>query len=460
MQMLSKICDAADWFDPEVLEVIEKELQEPARFHRKQWEFAMIFLALRKLGFLKNSALGLSMGGGNERVLYSIARHIRRLTVTDLYDSGTTWDCARTADPVEYIRASKPFPVDDSKLQVLRMDMRNLKFEDNSFDFCYSSCAFEHIGGHDDFVRHLNEVQRVLKPGGVYVFTTEFLFGPDTIRDPNNYIFSGEYLSRILQECRLEVAVSPNVRLTPHRSNFPLPHNIRNLAYYSGDHWLMPFLENYPHLQLLRGHHPFTSILLVLRKGESPGGAQPVTFPEKEISRNFLDARVAEYRQWLQEKRISLNPFSSLPAGVSRYYADHAEFFKEAPAAPVSDTLLFHSDYFWFGGGERTFAVRLHLPEVPSGGGCRLQLRVHHYATMSPAEVDCVAEVELPVSAAGWVEKQITLPVGADDYYAVLAEVADGRCRVDQIQIESGAPHLFAPQRSNSHLELVPEQLI
>ena len=38
-----KICDAADWFDPEIKSIIEKELKEPARFHRKQWEFAMIF---------------------------------------------------------------------------------------------------------------------------------------------------------------------------------------------------------------------------------------------------------------------------------------------------------------------------------------------------------------------------------------------------------------------------------
>jgi hypothetical protein len=46
MQNLSKVCDVADWFDPEVQNVIQKELREPMRLHRKQWEFAMIFLTL------------------------------------------------------------------------------------------------------------------------------------------------------------------------------------------------------------------------------------------------------------------------------------------------------------------------------------------------------------------------------------------------------------------------------
>jgi len=66
---LSKLCDAADWFDSEFQQVVKHELKEFPRFHRKQWEFAMIFLALRKLGYLNEESTGLSMGGGNERVV-------------------------------------------------------------------------------------------------------------------------------------------------------------------------------------------------------------------------------------------------------------------------------------------------------------------------------------------------------------------------------------------------------
>ena len=43
MRPLSKLCEAADWFDQEFDRIIRDELDEEPRFHRKQWEFAQIF---------------------------------------------------------------------------------------------------------------------------------------------------------------------------------------------------------------------------------------------------------------------------------------------------------------------------------------------------------------------------------------------------------------------------------
>src|SRR5512135_1736049 len=104
MRTMSKMCDAADWFRPELLEIITNELREVPRFHRKQWESAMIFLALRRLGKLRPANTGLSMGGGKELILYALAPHVRQLVVTDLYDMQTDWDCAKTDDPDTFIR--------------------------------------------------------------------------------------------------------------------------------------------------------------------------------------------------------------------------------------------------------------------------------------------------------------------------------------------------------------------
>ncbi len=101
--------------------------------------------------------------------------------MTDLYSSNSEWDTARAADPSEFIKANKPFYADENKFEAINMDMRDLKFKDESFDFCYSSCAIEHIGDYKDFEIHLNEVHRVLKDGGLYVLTTEFLFADETI---------------------------------------------------------------------------------------------------------------------------------------------------------------------------------------------------------------------------------------------------------------------------------------
>ena len=231
MYNTSKICDAADWFDPDVKLIIENELKEPARFHRKQWEFAMIFLTLQKFGLLNEQKVGLSLGGGNERVLYSIAKYVKKLIVTDLYDDNTSWDCARTQDPDEFIKASKPFPVDDKKIQALKMDMRFLDFADNTFDFCYSSCAIEHIGEYKDFLQHFNEVNRVLKDDGMYVLTTELQFGEQIIPDPNNYIFTKGYLADLISQSDLDFVSDVNVELNKNEINYPFPSNIRNTTF-------------------------------------------------------------------------------------------------------------------------------------------------------------------------------------------------------------------------------------
>jgi SAM-dependent methyltransferase len=52
---------------------------------------------------------------------------------------------------------------------LLAMDAREMRFEDASFDFIYSFHALEHITGPE---RALQEMRRVLKPGGHYLIGT------------------------------------------------------------------------------------------------------------------------------------------------------------------------------------------------------------------------------------------------------------------------------------------------
>lgn len=53
--------------------------------------------------------------------------------------------------------------------KLLKMDARDLRFEDDHFDFVFSFHALEHIPGPD---RALAEMARVLAPGGAYVVGT------------------------------------------------------------------------------------------------------------------------------------------------------------------------------------------------------------------------------------------------------------------------------------------------
>jgi SAM-dependent methyltransferase len=435
MREISKICDAADWFDPEFQSVVENELRETARFHRKQWEFAMIFLTLKKLGFVRDDKIGLSLGGGNERVLYSIANHVKKLYVTDLYDENTTWDCARTVDPDEFIKLSKPFNYDENKIKALRMDMRKLDFEDNTFDFCYSSCAVEHIGDFEDFINHFNEVYRCLKNDGVYVFTTEISFSDVTIKDPNNYIFSSAYLNRIIEQIRLTPESDPYIAISGHSANLPFPSNISNLCYENGKTLSENLLKKFPHLTLIRGKYPFTSIQLVLRKQVENRTKSQVIFNSFDSTSNYLNEGVQSFKESINTTEISINPFSSLPDGLSHFYQDHANYFQNNNVKLHNSDTVFHTDYFWFGDGRRNFKIRMKFYDTEEQH--LLQLRIHRYPVLDSQSVDSVYEEDFLIDGNNAIEKVITLTTDDDYSYAILGKSLSENLKVKSISLKS-----------------------
>jgi SAM-dependent methyltransferase len=421
MRALSKVCDGADWFDPELRAVIDGDLRELARFHRKQWEFAMILLALRRRGALRPDAVGLSMGAGKERLLYAVAHNVRRVVATDLYDPGTEWDKARTADPDRYIKEDKPFPVDDARLEGLRMDMRSLDFEDATFDFCYSSCAVEHIGGRADFLTHFSEAHRVLKPGGIYALTTELHYGPETIQHPHNYYFSPGYLRDLVAESGFAAVPEIDARIAHHRINYPLPANLESLCFDGPGRLANRLLGEAPHVQLLLGRHPFTSVSVVLRKEAAARGQGPICFSGLEESREFLGHGVAAYRDWIEGSRVSLDPFA---------FAGQADL----PPAREGDT-LFHTDYEWFGSAPRIFRVSLGV--AAAGEGTTVDLVVHRFPTLRPGEVACVAAQPVALSPRETVACDVTVETDEDSRFAVLGRVTKGSCRLDRVSVEA-----------------------
>jgi len=422
MRVLSKVCDGADWFDPELLAVVEGDLRELARFHRKQWEFAMILLALRRRGALRPDAVGLSMGAGKERLLYAVAHHVRQVVATDLYDLHAEWETAHTQDPDRYVKEDKPFPVDDAKLRGLRMDMRSLDFEDGTFDFCYSSCAIEHIGGREDFLKHLAEAYRVLKDGGVYALTTELHYGPETIEHPHNYYFSAGYLGDLLAETCFTADPEIDASLAHHRINYPLPPDVHRLCFDGQGRLAERLLAESPHVQLLLGKHPFTSLAVVLKKEGRTRRGRPVRFRALDQSRGFLEHGVAAYRDLIEGSRASLDPFAF--AGMA-----------DLPPAREGDT-VFHTNYEWFGNRPRTFGVRLSVADV-GAEGCALDLVVHRAATLRAEDVSCVKSLAVEVTASGAADH--ALAIDADDRYryAVLGRITRGCCRLDRVTVEA-----------------------
>jgi SAM-dependent methyltransferase len=189
---LCKLCDLPDFEDPEVRELIREiyasdleHFDEPefprGREYRKYWEVAMTALAFARHGALRDDATVLGVGAGHEATIYWLTRKVAKVVATDLYEAEDAWSetdsgAAMLTDPGRYWdREWNP-----ERLEVRHMDALALEFEDESFDAVFSSSSIEHFGEFTQVRRAVEEIFRVLRPGGVAALSTEFrLEGPE-----------------------------------------------------------------------------------------------------------------------------------------------------------------------------------------------------------------------------------------------------------------------------------------
>jgi hypothetical protein len=342
-----------------------------------------------------------------------------------------------------------PFPVDDTKLKALRMDMRDLDFPDGTFDCCYSTCAVEHIGTRGDFLRHFNEVARVLKNDGVYVFTTEILYGQETIRDSHNHVFSLHDLYEIFAESDLAPQEEFDARVTQHKINFPAPSNVKSLSHFVPELFTERLLQEAPHIQLMRGKHPFTCGLFVMRKKAGAGTPGVPRFIGLESSREFMESGLQVYRELLQRSSVSINPFSLLPGETSRFFADHAEFFTHKDPKTLDPETVFHSDYFWFGSGQRVFDVVFTPADLMQNDGSEIELRIHRFKTLASRDVECVVSSVVRIEEARPHPWRFEVDIDEEYSYAILGKARRGNCLCKSIDIKS-YPHHLAPARGTA----------
>lgn len=175
----AKLCDLRDFQDPELIETIRALVPERdphAHIERKVWEYAMVMLFLADTGHLDGRSRVLSVGAGNERVLFWLTNHVGKVVATDIYGEGPF--AAREAlssmlsDPGSHAPA---YPWRADALEVHRMDGRRLEFPDESFEAVFTVSSIEHFGAPRDIARAAAEIGRVLSPGGHALIITECL---------------------------------------------------------------------------------------------------------------------------------------------------------------------------------------------------------------------------------------------------------------------------------------------
>ena len=256
---LSSVCNPQHWQHPlwrECLDalafrapfgVIAPEVQ-----HRKVWEWVHGVAGLARLGCIRPAARALGVAAGHEPVIYWLANRVAGVYATDLYD-GRFADNEATPDVLRDPGQYAPYPYPRERVHFLPMSGTHACFADETFDFVFSFCSIEHFGSRQNSLRSLQEMARVLRPGGVAVVSTEVLLHDQA---PLEEIFSPWeiYETLIAPSGLLMIGDIAPADLGPYCAN---PINL-----LLADDLRSPR----PHFVLRFDEHLFTSVMFFLQK--------------------------------------------------------------------------------------------------------------------------------------------------------------------------------------------------
>ncbi len=243
-------------------------------FHRKLWELCYVLQALWERDCIRTGALGLSFGCGRESLPAYLASRGVFVTATD--------QPAKTAAAQGWIKTSQHASASDhlyfehlcSRDDFNRhvswrdVDMNAIPPDLRNFDFCWSVCAFEHLGSIERGFAFVERAMETLRPGGVAIHTTEFNFLND-----NETLTTGAtvlFLRRHLEELRDRLTARGHMvePLDFEVGDKPLDKFIDGPPFPVGPRsGLVRFWPDAPHIKVACEGYPTTCYGLIIRRG-------------------------------------------------------------------------------------------------------------------------------------------------------------------------------------------------
>ena len=204
IELSSLVCSSQDWSTTWLPYWAARCGMKPA-MHRKLWEFAYIAQALRGSNMLRPEARGLGFGCGKEPLASLFVAEGCEVLATDLGAadaaakgwSGGEQHAASLQNvwvPSLCSRAEA-----DARLAFRAVDMNAVPADlDGAFDFCWSSCALEHLGSIERGLAFIERSSRCLRPGGIGVHTTEFNADPgETLEHGPTVLFQERHFAQL-----------------------------------------------------------------------------------------------------------------------------------------------------------------------------------------------------------------------------------------------------------------------
>jgi SAM-dependent methyltransferase len=282
---INRLCYIEDWNNKEIKDIISQlqsaslpsyinkkdwemttnivNARKTGLIHRKDWEWALGIIAMRRFGKLNEKSTAIGVGVGREEVLFYLANKLYHLYATDLYD-GNSWKNFAPSDFPENPKKYAPFPYKEDALTVLRMDGTKLEFPSESFDIAFSFSSIEHFGGgknHSGALRSLREMERVLKPGGLAVITTEYI-----INDKEHPEFFNKrtiYSDLVDKLEKLKLVEPLDLRITTKTLDTVIDYSSVGVSWNNINN---DYKRTHPHIVLRIKNILFTSIMLVFQK--------------------------------------------------------------------------------------------------------------------------------------------------------------------------------------------------
>jgi len=229
-------------------------------YNRKVWEFCFILQALVATNMMRAHRRGLGFGVGKEPLASVMASEGCAIVATDLEVETARLAGWVATDEHAGMLEDLLYPniIDErsfrDRVSYRHCDMNNISDDLTDFDFCWSSCAFEHLGTIEKGLDFVEASLRTLKPGGLAVHTTEFncSSNTDTVREGGTVLFRKRDIEEIAERMRSQ------------------GHTIET-SFYVGETEVDCYIDAPPyrhdrHLKLALGSFLTTSYGLIVRK--------------------------------------------------------------------------------------------------------------------------------------------------------------------------------------------------
>ena len=178
--------------------------------HRKVWEWAFIYSTLEKNHMLQTGKKGVGFAVGCEPLPALFAGLGCEILASDYWEKGENeWaqNGQNLQGNTDALNKWKLCPPDifSKNVSMANIDMNNLPSDLKDFDFCWSSCAIEHLGNLNSGKTFFYDHIKLLRKGGIAVHTIEFNTSSDdqTIESGDTVLFRKSDIEEIVSKLRL-----------------------------------------------------------------------------------------------------------------------------------------------------------------------------------------------------------------------------------------------------------------